>query len=79
MNIQAAKLDLMQKILSVKNVSLLEQIAALLEKEMIVGYTTDGKPLSKKDYNKRLQKAEQQIKSGQFLSQEDFEKEAENW
>ena len=29
---------------------------------MIVGYTVEGKPLTKEAYNKRLQKAEEQIK-----------------
>ena len=46
---------------------------------MIAGYTTEGKPLTKKAYNKRLQKAEAQIQSGNYISQEEIEKESENW
>ena len=79
MDIQTTRLDVMQKIMGVTEASLLEKINKLLDKEMIVGYTVDGKPLTKAAYNKRLQKAEQQINSGQYLTQQDLEKESENW
>lgn len=79
MDLQAEKIDLIQKILSIQKESIIDKIKNILEKEMIVGYTTDGKPLTKKAYNARLEKAEQQIASGDYLSQEEIEKEAENW
>jgi len=79
MDLQAAKLDVVQKVLSIKTEDLLEKISALLDKEMIVGYTTDGEPLTKELYNKRLEEAEAQIATGNYTSQEDLEKEAENW
>ncbi len=79
MNIQATKLDVMQKILTVTTESIIEKINKILDKEMIVGYTVEGKPLNKEAYNKRLQKAEKQIQSGNYLTQEEIEKESENW
>ncbi len=79
MNIQAAKLDIVQKILSVKTVSIIEKINRILEKEMIVGYTTEGKPLTKAAYNKRLENAEKEIAAGNYVTQEELEKEAANW
>jgi len=79
MDIQAAKIDLVQKILSVKTESIIEKLNQILEKEMIVGYTVEGKPLTKKAYNKRLEKAEQEIESGNYVTQEELEKEAANW
>lgn len=79
MNIQAAKLDIVQKILAVKTESVIEKINKILDKEIIVGYTVEGKPLTKAAYNKRLQKAEEQINSGNYISQEDLEKEVKNW
>jgi len=79
MSIQAAKLDVVQKLLSVQKESLLNKINKILDKEMIVAYTIEGKPLTKNDYNKRLHKAEQQIKSGDYLTQQELEKESENW
>jgi len=79
MNLQTVKLDVVQKILGVQKESILEKINKILEKEMIVGYTVEGKPLTKEAYNKRLDKAEVQLATGEFLSQEDLEKESENW
>jgi len=79
MNIQAAKLGLVQKILAIEKESILEKINKILDKEVIVGYTTEGKPLTKDAYNKRLQKAEEQIRTGDTLTQEEIEKESEKW
>lgn len=79
MNIQAAKLDVVQKILTIKKESIIQKINKILDKEIIVGYTAEGKPLTKEAYNKRLQKAEEQIQSGDYLTQEEIEKESENW
>jgi hypothetical protein len=79
MNIQAAKLDIVQKILTVKKESIIEKINKILDKEMIVGYTVEGKPLTKEAYNKRLQKAEEQIQLGEYLTQDEIEKESESW
>lgn len=79
MSLQTVKIDVMQKLLSVSTEALLEKINKILDKEMIVAYTVEGKPLTQKAYNKRLQKAEQQIKSGNYITQEELEKESENW
>lgn len=79
MDIQTTKLDVMQKIMAVSKASLLEKINTLLDKEMIVGYTTGGDPLTKESYNLRLQTAEKQLLSGEYTTQEDLEKESENW
>lgn len=79
MDLQAAKLDVMQKIMNVSTESLIAKVDKLLEEEMIVGYTAKGEPLTKKEYNLRLEKAEKQITSGDFITQEDLEKEVENW
>jgi len=79
MDIQATKLNVMQKIMSVSKTSLLEKIDQLLENEMVVGYTVNGDPLTRKDYDLRLKKAEKQIQSGDYLTQEELEKESENW
>lgn len=79
MDLQAAKIDVMQKLMGVSRKSLLNKINKILDKEMIVGYTAEGKPLTRETYNKRLQKAEEQILSGEYLTQEDLEKESENW
>lgn len=79
MDIKAAKLDLIQKLMSVEKVSLLNKLRELIDKEMVVGYTVEGEPLTQDAYNKRLQAAEDQIAYGAYTSQEDIEDEAEKW
>ena len=79
MDLKTAKINVMQKIMSVSKASLLDKISNILDDEMIVGYTTDGKPLTKNQYNERFLVAEKQIESGNYITQEDLEKEIENW
>ena len=79
MDLQAVKLDVLQKIMSISKASLLEKIDKLLEDELIVGYTVEGQPLTKASYNLRLAEAEEQLRSGNYTTQEDLEKESENW
>ena len=45
----------------------------------IVGYTTKGDPITKSALVKRVRSASSRVKSGFFTSQEDLEKESENW
>lgn len=79
MGLKERKLDVMQKLMSVSKTSLLDKVDNLLDQEMIVGFTVEGEPLTKESYNMRLQVAEKQILSGESTTQEDLEKESENW
>jgi hypothetical protein len=79
MDLQSTKIRVMQKIMNVSKASLLEKISNILDEEMIVGYTTDGKSLTLQQYNERLLIAEKQIESGDCISQDELEKEIENW
>ncbi|HNP19023.1 MAG TPA: hypothetical protein PKL31_11350 [Fulvivirga sp.] len=79
MDLQTAKLNVLQKIMGVNKPSLLDKINKLLDKELIVGYTVNGEPLTKDSYNKRLKIAESQLLSGDYISQEELEAESENW
>ena len=79
MELQAAKLDVVQKILGVKKKSIINKINAILDNEMTVAYTVEGKPLTLDAFNTRLKIAEGQIESGDFLTQDQIEKESETW
>ena len=79
MDLQAEKINLVQQILLVQKGSLITKIKGILEKEMIVGYTTDGEPLTKEAYNARLARAEQDVLEGRVTSSEDLRKEVESW
>ena len=79
MEFELEKIHVLQKIMNVSKKSLLDKINDILDKEMIVGYTADGKPLNKDAYNARLNEAEKQITQGRVILQDDIEKEAEGW
>ena len=79
MGIQAVKLNVVKKILSLEQESVIKKIDEILDNEMVVGYTVDGKPLTQKAYNERIKLAENQLKNGQTISQEDLENESESW
>ncbi|REE01203.1 hypothetical protein [Marinoscillum furvescens] len=79
MDLQNTKLNVLQKIMTVTKPALLDKINDLLDQELTVGYTVDGEPLTLKKYNERLEKGEEQLKSGELISQEDLERESENW
>jgi predicted Zn-dependent peptidase len=45
----------------------------------VIGYDTDGKKITRQDLKKRAKAASERVKSGDFLTQEEVEKEIENW
>lgn len=79
MRIEAVKLNVVKKILSLEQESVIKKIEEILDNEMVVGYTVDGKPLTQKAYNERIEFAEKQLKNGETINQDDLEKESENW
>lgn len=79
MSLKSAKLNIVQKILLVEEASILKRIDQILENEMIFGYTVQGKPLTKKEYNKRIAVAEKQLRYGETINQEDLERESDSW
>jgi len=79
MDLKTVKLEVINKLMSVSNYSLLDKINSILDKEMIVAYTVDGNPLTKEQYEDRLSLAEEQLLTGEYISQDDLEKESKNW
>ena len=79
MNIQAIKLDLMQKLLTVRNHSVLKKINQILDKEAIVAYTVEGNPLTMEQYNNELEAGEKEIESGSYISHENLIKKSKKW
>ena len=78
-DIQLRKLKVMEMLMQVRSEQLVERMEKLLEKEMIVAYTTDGKPLTLKAYNKRLEKAEKQIQEGKVITHEELKERIKKW
>jgi predicted ribonuclease YlaK len=45
----------------------------------VVGYNVDGSPITKESLTLRVKAASQRVKSGDYITQEEVEKEIENW
>jgi len=78
-------LELRESVLEYINVAderLLKVVKAVIEsyqEEEIVAFSVDGKPITRSVYKEELAKAKIEIQNGEVTSQEDLEKEAENW
>jgi len=46
---------------------------------VISAYETKQKPMTGSEYKSRLEKAEKELEKGRVISQEELEKESENW
>ncbi|WP_395053346.1 hypothetical protein [Flavobacterium sp.] len=58
---------------------ILIQIAKLLETNAIISYDLHGNALNLEQYNNLIDKGIEDIKNGNFISQEDLEKEIQSW
>jgi hypothetical protein len=45
----------------------------------VVGYKVDGTPITQEDIKERVKEASARVKAGNYITQEDLEKEMENW
>lgn len=83
MDIQTRKLNFIQEILTLRNEKLISKLESLLKKERskdeIIGFTTEGKPMTKEAYNRDIDEARLQMKEGKYLSQKELEKQSESW
>lgn len=80
MDIQTTKIVLAQKLLNETRESVLEKIGELLAtSDEIVAHTVSGQPLTKADYDRRLEKSEEDIKAGRVLTHEELKERVKSW
>ncbi len=83
MDIQTRKLNFIQEVLTVSNENLISKLESLLKKERskdeVIGFTTEGKSMTKEAYIHDIDEARLQMKEGKYISQEELEKQSENW
>lgn len=82
MEVQSIKSDLHRMIDNITDVHFLNALKEILKKgeqASVMGYTTDGKPLTKEDYIAQIREAQKRVKAGQYTSVEDLEKDSEKW
>lgn len=79
MNIEAVKIDLAKQLFSIDKESVLEKIKAILDKEEIVAYTVDGKPLTREAYIKAIKHAEKDVEKGNAISHNQLLEDRKKW
>ncbi|MCB9201992.1 MAG: hypothetical protein H6604_02940 [Flavobacteriales bacterium] len=81
MNTPVIKLDILNYILNLKNETVLNKFIQIIEEEKrkTVAHTINGKSLTKEEYKKELEEAEERINSGEFISHNQLKSEIKNW
>lgn len=79
MNIEITKIDLAKKLFNINKESVLKQLKAILDKEEVIAYTTDGKPLTRTEYIKEVKTAEKEIENGNYITGEQLLKNIDRW
>ena len=79
MNIEITKIDLAKKLFNINKESVLKQLKAILDKEEVIAYTTDGKPLTRDEYIKEVKSAEQEIGNGNYITGEQLLENIDKW
>lgn len=75
MNIQARKMSLIETLIQINDSSILEKV----EKLLLSKKNTILAPMSLDEFYSRIENSEKAIQKGKIISQEDLEKESENW
>ncbi|BDU25933.1 hypothetical protein [Flavobacterium sp. GSB-24] len=84
-NMIMGALELRESVLEYINTAderLLKVVKAVIEsyqEEEIVAFSVEGKPITRSEYKTQLADGKLEIEKGQYTSQEDLEKESENW
>ncbi len=82
MTTAAIKNNLHNLIDAVRDNTILKAVQTILEKEVkneIVGYTVEGKPLTRELMEAELEEAERDIEAGRVISHAQLKKEIKNW
>ncbi len=78
MNIQAQKLNLIERLMLLNDKSIINKIEKMLEIPVKKSHK-NLKPMTIDEFYTRVELSEKAIKEGRTISQEDLQKEAENW
>jgi len=79
MNLESIKIDIAKQLFNINSTTVLQKIKAILDKEEIVAYTTDGKPLSRDQYIKAVKNAEQDIDNGNYITHSQLLENFKKW
>ena len=83
MNIAERKMKFIeevQKLTSEEKLKALEDVLHdIIQADEVIAYSVVGEPITLTEYKKAVKKAQESIAKGDFLTQEELEKESESW
>lgn len=79
MDIQTRKIHFVQEFLRLKNEELIKTFENILRAEKQKIYEKSLQPMSMKDFNEMIQKAELDSENGRLISSEAMKKEIDSW
>lgn len=80
MTASAMRKELYQAITYIKDTDFLKAVYTIVTSKIKEeNYTRPGKPMSISEYRKRIKKSEASIEAGEYMTQEQLEKEMEKW
>lgn len=81
MDIHAEKLILIEELVKTQDINIIKQIKNLFSKNNnhVAGYDLNGKEITRQQLIEQIENAEIRIESGVFMTQQEIEKEAEDW
>lgn len=79
MDLALKKIELIEWLTKVNDESLIQKVDKLKRQTLKEAYEAKLTPMSSDEYANVLQQAESDYKHGRVTSQEDFEKESDNW
>lgn len=81
MDLQESKLSVIEQLLRVQDAQIIEEVKNLLDKENnpIIGYSTKGEPITRKELIHLIEEAEEEYTTGKYQTVEELKKETENW
>lgn len=79
MDIQTKKLSLIEQLAMITDESIITRIEKLIQIERRRKYESDLKPMSLKEFYTMIEESEEDIRAGRVISQQDLEKESEQW
>jgi len=77
--IQAEKLDLIGWIYNIQDISIIEKLKSIRENFTVEKYEASLSPMTTQELVNRAEEANKAIKNNDIISQEDLEKEIQDW
>ncbi len=80
MDLQAEKYSLIEELIKVQDIQIITQLKTMLRnREQVVAYETNGQPITEAQMRSDILDAKERINSGKYTTQENLEKEVDNW